>query len=112
MYLFKNDFEGAIDILNEFEENLVSLELPAQQELNALVNINKPNFYVMLIIRLRMNHFNTFRFTKENKSINLRKNRISDNVYNEQIQIANYVESTNLIWHDILLVIMMKQKIN
>ena len=34
MYLFKNDFEGAIDILNEWEEKLISLELPAQQELN------------------------------------------------------------------------------
>lgn len=104
MYLFKNDFEGAIDILNEFEENLVSLELPAQQELNALVNINRAKFLCYAHNQVEDESFQHIRFTKEAQinAINLRKNRIPDNIYNEQIQIANYVESTNLIWHDIL----------
>ena len=104
MYLFKNDFEGAIDILNEFEENLVSLELPAQQELNAIVDINRAKFLCYAHNQIEDESFQHIRLTKEAQinAINLRKNRIPDNVYNEQIQIADYVESTNLIWHDIL----------
>ena len=43
-------------------------------------------------------------FTKEARvnSINLRKSRLSDEQYNEQILIAEYIEETLKIWHDIL----------
>ena len=35
-------------------------------------------------------------------AINLRKNRLTEIEYNEQIKNSNYVEETYLIWHDIL----------
>ena len=34
--------------------------------------------------------------------INLRKNRLTENEYNNQINFTNYVNESFLIWHDIL----------
>ena len=104
MFLFKNDFEGAVDILNEWEEKLISLELPAQQELNAIVNINQTKFLCFAHNQLEEESLQHIQFTKEARvnSINLRKSRLSDEQYNEQILIAEYIEETLKIWHDIL----------
>ena len=45
-------------------------------------------------------------------AINLRKNRSTENEYNEQVKYTNYSEETFLIWHDILLGIIATLKIN
>ena len=74
MYLFKNDFEGAIDILNEWEEKLISLELPAQQELNALVNINQTKFLCFAHNQLEEESLQHIQFTKEARNGHPTKN--------------------------------------
>ena len=104
MYLFKNDFEGAIDILNEWEEKLISLELPAQQELNAIVNINQLKFLCYAHNQLEEESLQHIQLNKEARinSINLRKSRLSDEQYNVQLNTADYIEETYNIWHDIL----------
>ena len=104
MFLFDNDFDAAISVLEEFEENLISLELPAQQELNAVVNINRTKFLCYAHNQLEDESLQHIELTKEAtiNSINLRKNRLTEVEYNEQVKIANFYEETFLIWHDIL----------
>ena len=46
-HLFNNNFDGAIEALNEYEDNLINLELPAQQELNSLVNIQRIKSFML-----------------------------------------------------------------
>ena len=79
MYLFKNDFEGAIDVLNEWEEKLISLDLPAQQELNAIVNINQLKFLCYAHNQLEEESLRHIQLTKEARinAVNLRKNRLA-----------------------------------
>ena len=104
MYLFKNDFEGAIDVLNEWEEKLISLDLPAQQELNAIVNINQLKFLCYAHNQLEEESLQHIQLTKEARinAVNLRKNRLSDEEYSVQLNTADYIEETYKIWHDIL----------
>ena len=57
----------------------------------------------MHTINLKTNLFNIYK-TKEAQmnAINLRKNRLTENEYNEKVKFANYYKETFLIWHDIL----------
>ena len=104
MFLHKNDFDAAVSVLEEFEENLISLELPAQQELNAIVSINRLKFLCFAHNQQEEESLQHIQLTKEAQvnAINLRKNRSTENEYNEQIKNANFIEETYLIWHDIL----------
>ena len=104
MFLFDNNFDAAISVLDEFEENLISLELPAQQELNSIVTINRLKFLCYAHNQLEDESLQHIQLTKESQlnAINLRKNRSTENEYNEQVKYAEYVEETFLIWHDIL----------
>ena len=104
MFLHKNDFDAAVSVLEEFEENLISLELPAQQELNAIVAINRLKFLCFAHNQQEEESLQHIQLTKESQvnAINLRKNRLTEIEYNEQIKNSNFVEETFLIWHDIL----------
>ncbi len=104
MFLFDNNFDAAISVLDEFEENLISLELPAQQELNSIVTINRLKFLCYAHNQLEDESLQHIQLTKEAQmnAINLRKNRSTENEYNEQVKYTNYSEETFLIWHDIL----------
>ncbi len=104
MFLFNNDYKSAIDVLNEFEENLISLELPAQQELNQVVNINRLKFICYSHNGNEKESLKHIELMKEAQinSINLRKNRLTEIEYNNQINTTNFTNETFLIWHDIL----------
>ena len=104
MFLFNNDFKSAIDVLGEFEDNLISMEYPAQQELNQVVNINRLKFICHAHNKDKdesLKHIELLKDAQIN-SINLRKNRLTQIEYNNQVDFANYTNETYLIWHDIL----------
>ena len=104
MFLFNNDFKSAIDVLGEFEDNLISMEYPAQQELNQVVNINRLKFICHAHNQNEdesLKHIELLKDAQIN-SINLRKNRLTQIEYNNQVDFANYTNETYLIWHDIL----------
>ena len=104
MHLFNNNFDGAIEALNEYEDNLINLELPAQQELNSLVDIQRIKFLCYAHNQQENESLRQITLTKEARvnAINLRKNRMTEDEYDEGIKNANYLESTFRIWHDIL----------
>ena len=80
MFLFDNNFDAAISVLDEFEENLISLELPAQQELNSIVTINRLKFLCYAHNQLEDESLQHIQLTKEAQmnAINLRKNRSTE----------------------------------
>ena len=104
LYLFKNDFDAAIDLLQEFDETIISSGLPAQEELNLVVGINRLKFLCYAHSQLEEESLKHIELTREAQInvINLRKNRLTENEYNNQINFTNYVNESFLIWHDIL----------
>ena len=104
MFLHKGDYEAAVSVIDEYENNLIDLELPAQQELNAIVQINRLKTICYLHSNKNKEALNHISKTKDAQinSINLRKNRLTEIEYNRRIQFANFTEETLKIWHNIM----------
>ncbi len=104
MFLHKGDYQAAVSVIDEYENNLIDLELPAQQELNAIVQINRLKTICYLHSNKNSDALNHISKTKDAQinSINLRKNRLTEIEYNRRIQFANFTEETFKIWHNIM----------
>ena len=95
MFLFDNNFDAAISVLDEFEENLISLNLPAQQELNSIVTINRLKFLCYAHNQLEDESLQHIQLTKEAQMNAINLERIDpENEYNEQVKYTNYSEET------------------
>ena len=104
MFLHKGDYDAAISVIDEFEDNLIDLEYSAQRELNSIVQINRLKTICYLHSNKKSEALSHISKTKDAQinSINLRKNRLTEAQYNRSIQFADFTEETLLIWHDIM----------